>query len=85
MAPAKTPPEIVHMLDQHIAKVMQVPDIVSKLHADGTGPSNLPPAEFAKFMAKEDGALCQGDQGCERASRLKLSLTPLGYTCSALR
>jgi tripartite-type tricarboxylate transporter receptor subunit TctC len=53
LAPAKTAPEIVHMLDKHIAKVMQVQDIAGKLKNEGTEPSYLPAAEFAKFMASE--------------------------------
>jgi tripartite-type tricarboxylate transporter receptor subunit TctC len=53
LAPARTPPEIVGMLDKRIAKVMQVPEIVSKLNAGGTEPSYLPAREFARFISDE--------------------------------
>jgi tripartite-type tricarboxylate transporter receptor subunit TctC len=53
MAPAKTPKEIVSALDRQLAGIMQQPEIVAKLKADGAEPSYLQAQDFSRFMANE--------------------------------
>jgi tripartite-type tricarboxylate transporter receptor subunit TctC len=52
-APAATPPEIIARLNQSIARLAQLPEIASRLRADGMEPVTSTPEEFARFIGDE--------------------------------
>ena len=51
--PAKAPAAIVSRLHQDTVKALAEPDIVGQFEAQGLEGVGMPPAEFAKFVAKE--------------------------------
>ncbi len=53
LAPAGTPRPIVDRLHREIAKVMQQPDVVSRLAVDGTEPIASTPAQFGSLLRSE--------------------------------
>ncbi|HET9763977.1 MAG TPA: tripartite tricarboxylate transporter substrate binding protein [Casimicrobiaceae bacterium] len=53
VAPAGTPPEIVHQLAGEIHKAMNEPDVKEQVLKTGAVPAGDSPAEFEAFMAKE--------------------------------
>jgi tripartite-type tricarboxylate transporter receptor subunit TctC len=53
LAPRGTPPQIVATLNQHVAKIVRLPDIADKLLSDGAEPVGGSPAEFARHLADE--------------------------------
>jgi tripartite-type tricarboxylate transporter receptor subunit TctC len=53
LAPAKTPPDIVNKLNQAIVKVLDQPDIKTRLAEQGSEPAGNSPDEFRRFIAAE--------------------------------
>jgi tripartite-type tricarboxylate transporter receptor subunit TctC len=53
MAPAGTPEPIVKKLSAEINRILQLPDVVERLTADGSVPQGSTPQEFASFAASE--------------------------------
>ena len=53
LAPAGTPPDIVHRIQVEVAKSLSTPAIKEKLLLQGAIPSGNTPQEFAKFIAAE--------------------------------
>ncbi|MBS0342726.1 MAG: tripartite tricarboxylate transporter substrate binding protein [Proteobacteria bacterium] len=53
LAPAGTPPDIVHRIQQEVAKSLGTPAIKEKLVAQGALPSGNTPAEFARLIDSE--------------------------------
>ncbi len=53
VAPKETPPDIVDRLNRAFNAVLQRPEIVSIMQAEGTEPMPLTPAEFAKVIAED--------------------------------
>ena len=51
--PAKAPADIVARLHQDTVKALAEPDIRGQFEAQGLEGVGMPPAEFAKFVAKE--------------------------------
>lgn len=52
-APARTPPEVVHRLNQELNAVLKLPDIQAKLREQGAVPASTTEQEFAKFVRTE--------------------------------
>lgn len=53
VAPAKTPPAVVALLNREIVRIMQMPDVGPKLAADGTEPTATSAAEFRARIARD--------------------------------
>lgn len=53
LAPAGTPPDIIHRIQQETAKALNTPAIKEKLLAQGAIPSGNTPQEFAKLIDSE--------------------------------
>ena len=53
LAPARTPPEIVFMLNAEVARVLFSPDMKARLQAQGADPIGTPAAESSKFLRDE--------------------------------
>jgi tripartite-type tricarboxylate transporter receptor subunit TctC len=53
LAPAGTPPDIIHRVQQEVAKSLNTPAIKEKLLAQGAIPSGNTPAEFARLIDSE--------------------------------
>lgn len=53
LAPAATPKEIVNKLNREIARVLQMPDVVQQLTAQGGEPWIMTPEQFAERMAED--------------------------------
>ena len=53
LAPAGTPPEVVHRIQQEVAKALGTPAIKEKLLAQGAIPGGNSSAEFTKFIESE--------------------------------
>lgn len=53
VVPAGTPRAIVHKLQQEIAAILKMPDVVEKLHAQYMEPVGSSPEQFAAFMREE--------------------------------
>lgn len=53
LAPAGTPPDIVHRIQQETAKALNTPAIKEKLLAQGAIPSGNTPQEFARMIDSE--------------------------------
>ena len=53
VAPAGTPPAIVHLLSAELAKAVKAPDVVKTLQQEGGEPVGSTPAEFQKLIATE--------------------------------
>jgi tripartite-type tricarboxylate transporter receptor subunit TctC len=54
LAPARTPPEIVHRLRNAMAAVLATPEIRDGLVRDGLEPIGSTPEEFQEFLRRED-------------------------------
>jgi tripartite-type tricarboxylate transporter receptor subunit TctC len=52
-APAKTPPDIAYKIQTETRKIVQLPDIASRMRELGATPVASPPAEFASFVQKD--------------------------------
>lgn len=53
LAPARTPQPVIAKLHGEFAKVLQHPDVKSRLSGDGAIPVGSAPAQFARFMQSE--------------------------------
>ena len=53
LAPAGTPRAIVDKLNREVRRVLQTPDILQRLAADGSEPVGSSPEEFRKFIGEE--------------------------------
>jgi tripartite-type tricarboxylate transporter receptor subunit TctC len=53
LAPAGTPKEIVHRMQQEIAKVVSSPEVREKLSASGAEPVANSPEEFGAYVDAE--------------------------------
>ena len=53
LAPAGTPREIVSKLQSEIAKILELPDIKSKLESQGADVAGSTPEQFAKQIQAE--------------------------------
>jgi tripartite-type tricarboxylate transporter receptor subunit TctC len=53
LAPAGTPPAIVHKLNREVVLVVHLPDVAEKMAADGSEPVGSSPAEFAAHIKSE--------------------------------
>jgi tripartite-type tricarboxylate transporter receptor subunit TctC len=53
VAPAGTPEPLIVMLNQHIARVLALPDVQARLSDDGSEPTPTTPAQFRASIAKE--------------------------------
>jgi len=54
LAPAKTPQPIVRLLNQHIVKLMQQPDVKERLAAGGSDATSSSPEELGRIMREDD-------------------------------
>jgi tripartite-type tricarboxylate transporter receptor subunit TctC len=54
LAPARTPQSIVKILNQHVVKLMQQPDVKERLAAGGSDASSSSPEELGRFMREDD-------------------------------
>ena len=55
LAPADTPPAIVRQIQSDVSGVLQMPDVLQKLQAQGTDVSGMPSAEFGALIKDELG------------------------------
>jgi tripartite-type tricarboxylate transporter receptor subunit TctC len=53
VAPAMTPPQIVHRLYEEIAKILEMSDIQAFIRAQGAAPALLGPQDFGAYIAAE--------------------------------
>ena len=53
LAPAGTPPPVIATLNRAIGQILQAPDVVERLHAQGAEPMPGTPEAFAAFMRTE--------------------------------
>jgi tripartite-type tricarboxylate transporter receptor subunit TctC len=53
LAPAATPREIIHRLQQEIARILNFPELKERLAADGMTTVGSTPEEFTGFLARE--------------------------------
>jgi tripartite-type tricarboxylate transporter receptor subunit TctC len=53
VAPAGTPPAVIKLLSDEVAKILIRPEIKAKLTEIGTEPYSMRPAEFAHFISAE--------------------------------
>jgi len=53
LAPAQTPREIVARLHGEVTRILQAPDVKSRLVADGADPVGDQPEEFARYIQSE--------------------------------
>lgn len=52
-APAGTPKEIVHRLNQALVRILKLPDVLERLRTDGMEPVGSTPEEFARVIARD--------------------------------
>jgi tripartite-type tricarboxylate transporter receptor subunit TctC len=57
LAPAKTPPAIVRLLNQHIVKFMQQPDVKNRLEGGGSEALSSSPEELGRIMREDDARM----------------------------
>jgi tripartite-type tricarboxylate transporter receptor subunit TctC len=57
LAPAKTPPAIVRLLNQHIVKFMQQPDVKNRLEGGGSEALSSTPEELGRIMREDDARM----------------------------
>jgi tripartite-type tricarboxylate transporter receptor subunit TctC len=50
MAPAKTPPGIIHKLSDEVSRIVKLPDVTKALAAQGAQPVGSSPAELARVI-----------------------------------
>jgi tripartite-type tricarboxylate transporter receptor subunit TctC len=53
VAPAKTPEAILARLSDEVAKVLQAPDVIARIHELGSEPGHVTGKEFGAFMQAE--------------------------------
>lgn len=53
LVPAGTPQEIVGILNREIVKILEAPDVRTRLHEFGATPSGGPPEQFASYIREE--------------------------------
>jgi tripartite-type tricarboxylate transporter receptor subunit TctC len=53
MAPAKTPANIVNLLQKEIAKILQVPEIIQTLQAVGLSVEGTTPEQYAEQIKRD--------------------------------
>jgi tripartite-type tricarboxylate transporter receptor subunit TctC len=53
LAPAGTPPEILAKIHAEVSRILDMPDIKTKLTAQGADPLSTPPAETAQGLRQE--------------------------------
>ncbi|PRY96301.1 tripartite-type tricarboxylate transporter receptor subunit TctC [Jezberella montanilacus] len=53
LAPVGTPPEVVALLNKEINRVLQLPDVISKMAETGVEPVGGSSADFAAFVKKD--------------------------------
>jgi len=56
-APSKTSPAIIRVLNQHIVKIMQMPDVKQKLAAGGSEAVSSTPEEIAAYLKADDAKI----------------------------
>jgi tripartite-type tricarboxylate transporter receptor subunit TctC len=52
-APGGTPPEIVTRLNQSLARILKLPDVIERLRAIGAEPTHSTPEGFAELVARD--------------------------------
>jgi tripartite-type tricarboxylate transporter receptor subunit TctC len=52
-APGRTPAEIIKRLNQSMARILDQPEIQTRLRADGVEPAHSTPDEFRRFIGEE--------------------------------
>jgi tripartite-type tricarboxylate transporter receptor subunit TctC len=57
LAPAKTPPAIVRLLNQHIVRFMQQPDVKNRLEGGGSEALSSTPEELGRIMREDDARM----------------------------
>lgn len=57
LAPAKTPQPIVRLLNQHVVKMMQQPDVKERLAGGGSDASWSTPEELGRIMREDDARM----------------------------
>lgn len=57
LAPAKTPPSIVRLLNQHVVKLMRQPDVKERLAAGGSEALSSSPEELGRIMREDDARM----------------------------
>jgi len=57
LAPAKTPPPIVRLLNQHVVKLMQQQDVKDRLAAGGSEALSSSPEELGRIMREDDARM----------------------------
>ena len=53
MAPAKTPPGIIHKLSDEVSRIVKLPDVTKALAAQGAQPVGSSPAELARIIESD--------------------------------
>jgi tripartite-type tricarboxylate transporter receptor subunit TctC len=53
MAPAKTPPGIIHKLSDEVSRIVKLPDVAKALAAQGAQPVGSSPAELARIIESD--------------------------------
>ena len=57
LAPAKTPQPIVRLLNQHVVKLMQQPDVKNRLEGGGSEALSSSPEELGRIMREDDARM----------------------------
>jgi tripartite-type tricarboxylate transporter receptor subunit TctC len=57
LAPAKTPQPIVRLLNEHIVKLMQQPDVKNRLEGGGSEALSSSPEELGRIMREDDARM----------------------------
>jgi tripartite-type tricarboxylate transporter receptor subunit TctC len=57
LAPARTPPSVVRLLNQYVVAIMQQPDVKERLAAGGSDASWSSPEELGRTMRDEDARM----------------------------
>jgi tripartite-type tricarboxylate transporter receptor subunit TctC len=57
LAPAKTPQPIVKLLNQHIVKLMQQPDVKGRMAGGGSEAVSSSPEELGRIMREDDARM----------------------------
>lgn len=53
LLPGRTPPAIVARMNREIRRILALPEVVDKLHAEGAMPYTEEPAQYAHFLATQ--------------------------------
>jgi tripartite-type tricarboxylate transporter receptor subunit TctC len=57
LAPARTPQPIVRLLNQHVVKLMQTPDVRDRLAGGGSEAASSSPEELGRIMREDDARM----------------------------